>query len=364
MEIRQLECFVAVADLSSFTRAAWLLQVPQPALSRQVRALEVELRQTLFHRNGRGVSLTEAGKRFLGHCRGILVQIERARTELDNARDDPSGEVVLGLPHSIARLVTVPCVLEFRRQFPQGTLRVTEGLTVHLQEWLLAGRLDLALLHDPVPTPMLEIFPLHEQSLHVVGTAAGGKPLPPTIELAQLADIPLVLPGRQIFIVDTHVNVDPTPEQLCEITIMAAEEVRRFGIVPKIALLSHSNFGTSNAPSAIKMRETLALLKERAPELDVDGEMHGDVALDSRLRAEVLPESTLEGDANLLVLPNIDAANISYNLLKTAAGNNIAIGPILLGAAQPVHVLTASATVRRIVNMTALLVADTTAVAR
>jgi malate dehydrogenase (oxaloacetate-decarboxylating)(NADP+) len=174
----------------------------------------------------------------------------------------------------------------------------------------------------------------------------------------------LVLPGRQIFIVDTHVNVDPTPEQLCEITIMAAEEVRRFGIVPKIALLSHSNFGTSNAPSAIKMRETLALLKERAPELDVDGEMHGDVALDSRLRAEVLPESTLEGDANLLVLPNIDAANISYNLLKTAAGNNIAIGPILLGAAQPVHVLTASATVRRIVNMTALLVADTTAVAR
>src|SRR5476649_517540 len=174
----------------------------------------------------------------------------------------------------------------------------------------------------------------------------------------------LVLPGRQIFIVDTHVNVDPTPEQLCEITIMAAEEVRRFGIVPKIALLSHSNFGTSNAPTAIKMRDTLALLRERAPDLDVDGEMHGDVALDANLRREVLPESTLVGDANLLVLPNIDAANISYNLLKTAAGNNIAIGPMLLGAAQPVHVLTASATVRRIVNMTALLVADASAVAR
>ena len=168
----------------------------------------------------------------------------------------------------------------------------------------------------------------------------------------------LVLPGRQIFIVDTHVNVDPTPEQLCEITIMAAEEVRRFGIVPKIALLSHSNFGTSNAPTAIKMRDTLALLRERAPDLDVDGEMHGDVALDANLRREILPESTLVGDANLLVLPNIDAANISYNLLKTAAGNNIAIGPILLGAAQPVHVLTASATVRRIVNMTALIVAE------
>ncbi|MGF7129902.1 malate dehydrogenase (oxaloacetate-decarboxylating)(NADP+) [Paraburkholderia sp. EB58] len=168
----------------------------------------------------------------------------------------------------------------------------------------------------------------------------------------------LVLPGRQIFLVDTHVNVDPTPAQLAEITIMAAEEVRRFGIEPKIALVSHSNFGTSNAPTAQKMRDTLEILRERAPDLQVDGEMHGDVALDHNLRREVLPESTLEGDANLLVMPNIDSANISYNLLKTAAGNNIAIGPILLGAAKPVHVLTASATVRRIVNMTALLVAD------
>ncbi|SOE61355.1 malate dehydrogenase (oxaloacetate-decarboxylating)(NADP+) [Burkholderia sp. OK233] len=168
----------------------------------------------------------------------------------------------------------------------------------------------------------------------------------------------LVLPNRQIFLVDTHVNVDPTPEQLAEITIMAAEEVRRFGIEPKVALVSHSNFGSSNAPSAQKMRDTLAILRERAPELQVDGEMHGDLALDANLRREVLPDSTLEGDANLLVLPNIDAANISYNLLKTAAGNNIAIGPMLLGAAKPVHVLTASATVRRIVNMTALLVAD------
>ncbi|MBU6488102.1 MAG: NADP-dependent malic enzyme, partial [Burkholderiales bacterium] len=174
----------------------------------------------------------------------------------------------------------------------------------------------------------------------------------------------LVLPGRQIFIVDTHVNVDPTPAELAEITLMAAEEVRRFGIEPKVALLSHSNFGTSNAPSAQKMRDTLALIKERAPDLQVDGEMHGDVALDPELRREVLPESTLEGEANLLVLPNIDAANIAYNLLKTAAGNNIAIGPILLGAAKPVHVLTESATVRRIVNMAALLVADVSAAAR
>ncbi|MGT2475685.1 NADP-dependent malic enzyme [Paraburkholderia terrae] len=168
----------------------------------------------------------------------------------------------------------------------------------------------------------------------------------------------LVLPGRQIFLVDTHVNVDPTAEELAEITIMAAEEVRRFGIEPKIALLSHSNFGTSNAPSAKKMRDVLAILQERAPQLQVDGEMHGSLALDHTLRREAMPDSTLEGDANLLVLPNIDAANISYNLLKTAAGDNVAIGSILLGAAQPVHVLPASATVRRIVNMTAVLVAD------
>jgi len=168
----------------------------------------------------------------------------------------------------------------------------------------------------------------------------------------------LILPGRQIFLVDTHVNADPSPAELAEITIMAAEEIRRFGIVPKIALLSHSNFGSSNAPSAQKMRDTLAILKERAPELEVDGEMHGDCALDAKLRAEILPDSTLEGEANLLVMPNIDAANIAYNLLKTASGDGVAIGPILLGAAKPVHILTPSATVRRIVNMTALVVAD------
>ena len=171
----------------------------------------------------------------------------------------------------------------------------------------------------------------------------------------------LMLPERQLFIVDTHVNYDPSAEQLAEITIMAAEEMMRFGIQPKAALLSHSNFGSSNQPSAVKMREALALLRVQAPWLEVDGEMHGDVALDGAARAALLPSSTLVGDANLLVLPNIDAANIAYNLLKTAAGGNIAVGPVLLGAAKPVHILTASATVRRIVNMTALTVADANA---
>ena len=172
----------------------------------------------------------------------------------------------------------------------------------------------------------------------------------------------LVLPGRQVFLVDTHVNADPSAEELAEITVMAAEELRRFGIEPKVALLSHSNFGTSEHPSAQKMRRTLALLQDRAPGLEVDGEMHGDVALDGAMRAALMPHSTLKGDANLLVLPNIDAANIAYNLLKTAAGGGIAIGPVLLGAAKPVHILTASATVRRLVNLTALTVVDANAV--
>jgi malate dehydrogenase (oxaloacetate-decarboxylating)(NADP+) len=171
----------------------------------------------------------------------------------------------------------------------------------------------------------------------------------------------LILPGRQVFLVDTHVNYDPTAVELAHITILAAEEMKRFGLRPKAALLSHSNFGSSEQPSALKMRDTLALLRERAPWLEVDGEMHGDTALDAEYRAKLMPRSTLHGEANLLVMPNIDAANIAYNLLKTAAGGGIAIGPVLLGAAKPVHILTPSATVRRIVNLTAMTVVDVNA---
>jgi malate dehydrogenase (oxaloacetate-decarboxylating)(NADP+) len=192
----------------------------------------------------------------------------------------------------------------------------------------------------------------------VIGKRVGGSPRTAQDVRIYACMNGLMLPGRQVFLVDTHVNHDPSPEQLCEITVMAAEEMLRFGLQPKAALLSHSNFGSSNEPSAIKMRRTLELLREQAPWLEVDGEMHGDVALDPEARARMMPNSTLKGAANLLVLPNMDAANIAYNLLKTAAGGNIAIGPVLLGADKPVHILTASATVRRIVNMTALTVAD------
>ncbi len=168
----------------------------------------------------------------------------------------------------------------------------------------------------------------------------------------------LILPGRQVFIVDTHVNLDPSAAQLAEITQLAADQLCAFGLVPKVALLSHSNFGSSDAPSALKMRAALALLHERMPDLEVDGEMHGDSALDETARAAVLPGSSLRGSANLLVCPDLDSANISYNLLKSAAGHNVAIGPILLGCAAPAHILTAAATVRRIVNMTAVTVVE------
>jgi malate dehydrogenase (oxaloacetate-decarboxylating)(NADP+) len=171
----------------------------------------------------------------------------------------------------------------------------------------------------------------------------------------------LIMPERQLVIVDTHVNENPSAEELANITVMAAEEMTRFGLSPRAALLSHSNFGSSNSVSAQKMRAALALVKEQAPELEVDGEMHGDVALDTKLRKTMMPGSDLKGDANLLIMPNIDSANIAYNLLKTAAGNGIAVGPILLGCASAVHILTPSATVRRIVNMTALCVVDSVA---
>lgn len=168
----------------------------------------------------------------------------------------------------------------------------------------------------------------------------------------------LMTEDRNLFIADTYVNPEPTSQQIAEMTLLAAEEVRRFGIVPKAALLSHSNFGTENTASAIKMRQAYALIRANAPDLEVDGEMHGDAALNEEIRKATFPKSNLTGNANLLVMPTLDAANIAFNLLKTASGSGVTIGPILLGAAKPVHVLTPSATVRRIVNMVALTVAE------
>ena len=194
----------------------------------------------------------------------------------------------------------------------------------------------------------------HSLHLHYVDQVLGKAPGAKTYAAMNA----LLLPHHQVFIVDTHVNYDPTAEQIAEFTIMAALDMKRFGIEPNAALLSHSNFGSSNQPSAVKMREALALIQEHAPWLPIDGELHGDVALDASLRKHMLPSCVLQGSANLLVMPNLDAANISYNLLKSAAGGGIAIGPVLLGTSKPVHILTPSATVRRIINMTAITVAE------
>jgi len=171
----------------------------------------------------------------------------------------------------------------------------------------------------------------------------------------------LILPARTVFICDTYVTADPDAENIAEMTLLAAEEIRRFGITPKVALLSASNFGSIDLPSSRKMRAALALIEARAPELEIEGEMHGDAAISEDIRTKVFPRTRLRGEANLLVMPTMDAANISFNLLKTAAGGGVTIGPMLLGAARPVHILTPSASVRRIVNMTALAVADANA---
>jgi len=200
-------------------------------------------------------------------------------------------------------------------------------------------------------------FGAHGQHLHyieqVIGLRAGVR------HFAAMNAI--ILPTRNVFICDTYVTPDPDAEHVAEMTLLAAEEMKRFGLVPKVALLSASNFGSVKLASARKMQQALRLINERAPELEIDGEMHGDAALSEEIRLKVFPRARLRGDANLLIMPTLDAANISFNLLKTASGGGVTIGPILLGAARPVHIVTPSATVRRLVNMTALVVADANA---
>jgi malate dehydrogenase (oxaloacetate-decarboxylating)(NADP+) len=190
--------------------------------------------------------------------------------------------------------------------------------------------------------------------LKYVRNVIGMRPGVKTFAAMQL----LILPNRQVFICDTHVNVDPTAAQIAEMTMLAAEAVRRFGLVPTVALVSHSSFGSSEAPSAQKMREALELVLAREPDFAVDGEMQADAALSKSVLDSLMPDSSLPTEANLLVMPNVDAANITYNALRVTAGGGITIGAILLGAAQPVHILTPASTVRRIVNMSAVAVVD------
>jgi malate dehydrogenase (oxaloacetate-decarboxylating)(NADP+) len=196
----------------------------------------------------------------------------------------------------------------------------------------------------------------HALHLHYIDQVIGRRP-GAAVYAAMNA---ILLPARTVFIADTYVNADPTPEQIGDIAVMAADEIRRFGLTPKVALLSHSSFGTSRHACAQKMRDALALIQRKAPDLEIDGEMHGDAALSEAVRRSAFPNSKLVGEANLLIMPTLDAANISFNLLKVASGGGVTLGPILLGVAKPAHILTQSATVRRIVNMTALTVVDST----
>jgi LysR family nitrogen assimilation transcriptional regulator len=199
MDLKQLEYFVRVAELGSFTRAAIALDVAQPALSRQVRLLEVELRQSLLTRNGRGAAPTEAGKLLLEHGRGILHQVERAREELGRVRGALAGRVAIGLPPSVAKVMAVPLIREFRQRMPQATLSISEGLSVGMHESLASGRLDIALLYNASPSPDIELTPLLEEPLFLVQRRDGksqsaAKPRP--VPLREVAKLPLVIPSR------------------------------------------------------------------------------------------------------------------------------------------------------------------------
>jgi LysR family nitrogen assimilation transcriptional regulator len=199
MDLKQLEYFVHVAEFGSFTQASRFLSVAQPALSRQVRALEVELRQPLFERNGRGVTLTEAGKRLLAHSRGLLQQVERARQDLETHRGAPAGRLAIGVPPSVGRTLTGPLVRAYRERFPNATLSIVEGLSTYVLEWLAIGRVDCALVYNAVPSAEVELMPVLEERLYLVsarGKARGAKLMGASISLAEVAEHDLVIPSR------------------------------------------------------------------------------------------------------------------------------------------------------------------------
>ena len=194
MDLKQIEYFVHVAELGSFTRAATVLRVAQPALSRQVRSLEVELRQPLFDRNGRGVTLTEAGKRLLAHGRGILQQVERAKLDLEDQRGAASGRLAIGLPPSVSRMLTGPLVETFRKRFPKATLTVVEGLSTYALEWLVLGRIDCAVVYNVTPAAAIDLTPVLDEPLYLV--SARGRAADRPIALAKVAELELVIPSR------------------------------------------------------------------------------------------------------------------------------------------------------------------------
>lgn len=269
MDLKQLAYFVRVAELGSFTRAAVALDVAQPALSRQVRLLEVELRQNLLVRNGRGATPTEAGRLLLEHGRGILHQVERAREELGRVRGALAGRVAIGLPPSLARVLTVPLTRAFRQQLPQASISISEGLSVTMQEWLSTGRLDIAVLYNAQPAPEIEITPLQDEELVLIQPRPPGlpeDPPPPPIALRDVAALPLVIPSRPNAVrmhVETEMaNIGCRPLVALEIDGVAA-------ILDLVtdgagaALLSRNAVASSIRPSSYQMRATEPPLRTR-----------------------------------------------------------------------------------------------------
>ncbi len=195
MDLKQLEYFVNVVDLGGFSRAGRVLGVAQPAISRQIRSLEVELRQNLLLRNGRGATPTDAGKRLLDHARGILQQVDRARREVDETKGEPVGHVVVGLPPTVARHLTVPVVREFRQRYARGSLSIVEGLSATIHEWLLVGRVDVGIVYNPVASPAVDARPLLEEHLCLIGPKRKGREAR-TLRLRDLSGFPLIIPSR------------------------------------------------------------------------------------------------------------------------------------------------------------------------
>jgi len=269
MDLKQLEYFVRVAELGSFTKASQALDVAQPALSRQVRLLEVELRQNLLIRNGRGATPTEVGKLLLEHGRGILHQVERAREELGRVRGALAGRVAIGLPPSLARVMAVPLTRSFRTQLPEASISISEGLSTHMQEWLHTGRLDIAVLYNATPSPDIEITPLQDEELLLVQLRTPGaeeKPPPQPLALAEVAELPLVIPSRpnaiRMHVETTMANIGVRPKIALEIDgVSAILDLVADGA--GAALLSRNAVASSLRPTAYQCRTILPPLRTR-----------------------------------------------------------------------------------------------------
>ncbi len=260
MDLKQLEYFVRVAELGSFTRAALALDVAQPALSRQVRLLEVELRQNLLVRNGRGAVPTEAGRLLLEHGRGILHQVERAREELGRVRGALAGRVAIGLPPSVARVLTVPLTRAFRQHLPEASLSISEGLSVTMIDWLRTGRLDIAVLYNAPPSDEIEATPLEDEELLLVQVRPAGlaeEPPPGPVALAEVATLPLVIPSRpnavRMLVEAEMANIGQRPSVALEIDgVSAILDLVADGV--GVALLSRNAVESSVRPSAYQTR--------------------------------------------------------------------------------------------------------------